>query len=60
MTRITCIILIYRKCKLVCDLLESVTQHCQGCRVIVVDNASDDGSVEILRTKIAEMGICDW
>ncbi len=59
---VTAIIVNYRSSKLVSGLLESVAKRGAGWvgRVIIVDNASGDGSVEILKRKTAELGISAW
>lgn len=52
----------YRSAKLVGELLESIARRGEGwvSQVIVVDNASEDGSVETLRAKAAMLGISAW
>gem|GEM_PF-590460 len=59
---VTLIIVNYRSAKLVGELLESIARRGAGWvdRVIVVDNASGDGSVEALRAKAAALGIGGW
>jgi len=62
MLRVVAIIVNYRSAKLVGELLESISRRGEAWvdRVIVVDNASGDGSVETLRAKAAELGIGGW
>ena len=61
MTSLAIIIVNYRSARLVGELLESIAGRGDGWagRIIVVDNASRDGSVEALRSKVAELGIGD-
>ena len=56
------IIVNYRSARLVCELLESFARRGEGwvSGVIVVDNASRDGSVETLRAKASDLGIGAW
>lgn len=56
------VIVNYRSAKLVGELLESIARRGEGwvSRVIVVDNASGDGSVETLRAKAAALGMGGW
>jgi N-acetylglucosaminyl-diphospho-decaprenol L-rhamnosyltransferase len=60
--RIFIIIVNYRSADMVKALLASIARHGTGWveRVIVVDNASGDGSGETLRSEIASLGISDW
>jgi hypothetical protein len=58
---VTVIIVNYRSAKLVGELLGSMAGRDRGWpyRVVVVDNASGDGSVEAMRVKVAELGMGD-
>jgi N-acetylglucosaminyl-diphospho-decaprenol L-rhamnosyltransferase len=60
--RISIIIVNYRSANLVGDLLASISRQGRGWvdRVMVVDNASGDGSVEALRAMITTLGISNW
>lgn len=62
MKSVTVVIVNYRSAKLVGELLASISQRGPKWvdRVLVVDNASADGSVEALRAKAAELGIAGW
>lgn len=64
LTSITTIIVNYRSSALVGGLLESMARRGgEGGlfgRVIVVDNASGDSSVETLRRKVADLGGASW
>jgi N-acetylglucosaminyl-diphospho-decaprenol L-rhamnosyltransferase len=61
-TQIDCIVVNYRSASEVECLLDSFLRMQPRVveRLVVVDNASDDDSVDRLQTKINELGILDW
>jgi GT2 family glycosyltransferase len=50
MTKIAVVILNYNGSKLIGKFLPSVIQHSSQARIVVVDNGSSDGSVELLKS----------
>lgn len=60
-TRIAIIIVNYRTPELTLDCLRSLrTEIDPGVRVVVVDNASGDGSADKIERGVAEHGFADW
>ena len=59
LTSVTADIVNYRSADLVGELLASIARRGEAWigRIIVVDNASEDGSVETLRARATELGI---
>lgn len=63
MSRTWIIIVNYRTAELTIDTLRSLSSQVSdlgGGRVVVADNASRDGSLELLRTVIKQEGWTDW
>src|SRR6185369_16128801 len=49
-SRVTVVIVTYNSADVLGDGLASIELHAPGIRTIVVDNASEDGSVEVARS----------